>query len=109
NVYEGPMPAEIPAGKPQSGPGIINRAAQAVASAGGEEGSLGHEVVGALNPRLAHLQAIAKRVAALTGKAPIGERPVYGNVSNAEARGPYQPYQGDLTVTPEIQPKSPAQ
>lgn len=105
SVYDGPMPPEIPAGKPQTPSTVVHVAKQV-------SPLLGREITGKI-PILDRLgdtrvptfseygEAFRSRPAA------PAEQPVYGNVSNAEARGPYQPYQGDLTVAPESAGQNP--
>lgn len=102
NVYEGAVPAEIPAGRPQSG-GLINRAANAVANVNTPPGT------SLIAPKITAAQKLASMIARVTEPAPTQELPVYGNASNAEVRGPYQPYQGDLTVKPAMAPEAAGQ
>lgn len=94
NVFEGEAPADIPQGKSGSMTGTINQAANTVANA---------KLPPGVNfiPKVMGLQKMAQMVAKVT--APKEGFPVYGNAVNAEIRQPYQPYQGDLSVTPSSQ------
>lgn len=93
NVFEGSPPAEIPSGTPANQPGVINRTATAIANAKLPPGAN-------FIPKVSGAQKIAQFIANRTIPEASQEVPVYGNAGNAEVRGPYQPYQGDLKVNP---------
>lgn len=102
DVWNGEAPAEIPQGRQ------ITEGSDAAEKAKAFAKVLGREVTGKV-PLLNRFDSfrtptLREYLNALRAKAPVAsntEVPVLGNVSNAEARAPYQPYQGDLSVKPE--------
>jgi len=100
SVYEGPMPAEIPVGRsvaPRDLSGIPPLVRKELLS----------KVPGFSRITGQHSPTFSDYANAIRARGQAQERPVYGNTSNAEARGPYQPLQGDLTVAPESAGQNP--
>lgn len=99
NVYDGPVPSEIPAGRPQTSNTVAHVVKQVAPL-------LAREVTGKLPllDRLAdtRVPTLSEYGQAIRSRPSAPEEVPQLSTSANEVRGPYQAYQGDLTVAPEI-------